>query len=160
MEFKMSKDKWLLELKKMKKKYGCKRGKLIFLPIIKNPYTFMDLILIPKKDINIPEYARKYVLAHEFGHVYKKHNLLSYFLVFAICLIFINKLEIVYMLLGGIIITQGIFAEYFEYQADKMAVLIVGKQTVIDGFMWFAKRTKSENTIGRKIRLERILNVF
>ena len=64
------------------------------------------------------------------------------------------------MLLGGIIITQGIFAEYFEYQADKMAVLIVGKETVIDGFMWFAKRTKSENTIGRKKRLERILNVF
>ena len=40
MEFKMSKDKWLLELKKMKKKYGCKRGKLIFLPIIKNFNAF------------------------------------------------------------------------------------------------------------------------
>lgn len=64
------------------------------------------------------------------------------------------------MLLGTMLFTNGIFADYFEYQADKMAVLIVGKQTVIDGFMWFAKRTKSENTIGRKKRLERILNVF
>ena len=156
----MSKDKWLLELKKMQEKYSCKRGKLLFVPVFKNPYTFMDFILIPKQDINIPEYARKYVLAHEFGHVYKKHNLLSYFLVLAICLIFINEFTIALMLLGTMLFTNGIFADYFEYQADKMAVLIVGKQTVIDGFMWFAKRTKSENTIGRKKRLERILNVF
>ena len=156
----MSKDKWLLELKKMQEKYSCKRGKLLFVPVFKNPYTFMDFILIPKQDINIPEYARKYVLAHEFAHVYKKHNLLSYFLVLAICLVFINEFTIALMLLGTMLFTNGIFADYFEYQADKMAVLIVGKQTVIDGFMWFTKRTKSENTIGRKKRLERILNVF
>lgn len=170
-KMKDSKDEWEYELNNLILKNPWKynrllKPRLIILPSIFPSYyaaTLMHIILIGDQLKNCPGYVRRYVLAHEYGHLYHKHTLHSYF--YFICIIgaiasFFGPAWIIYIA-AFICFILAIISKYKllekEYQADNYSVREYGVDSTIKGQKWMIVKTKTSDYPGRMARMSRLL---
>jgi hypothetical protein len=171
---KKSKDKWKYELNNLILKYPWKYNKwlkprLIFLPNVFPTYyprTYLNLILVGEGMKDCPDYVRKYVVAHEYGHIYHLHTLL--FLVFLVgasgllvgmCLGNSWLLIISFLVysVSVVIFTYDRSALKKELEADGFSVDKNGVDVTIAGQEWMTDKTNSKHFPGRIERMRHLM---
>ena len=128
--------------------------------------TFMHFILVGRGLVNAPDYVRRYLLLHEYGHIYHHHTLPSYLYAAGaiglaaavglhvdwLGLLSIASCAIAYSLL---IMRSTHLAK--EMDADRYAVDGMGVDKTIDAARWMAEKTESGHYPERMARMSRLM---
>ena len=143
------------------------KPRIIFLPRIFPSYwarTNMHFILLGKGLKDCPEYVRKYVLAHEYGHIYHLDTLPSYLLFCSFVGVaagFFDYMQwltiyslIAFLIFGSINCLKPLKK---EYNADDFSVIKNGTGVTIDGQKWMLEKTNSKDNPDRIARMSRLV---
>lgn len=167
------KKQWQDDLEEIMKKLPnikAKPPKLFFVPFIDKIYgggaNFFNVIFVSKKLQHAPKNARKYILVHEYAHMYCHHSYL------ALCLF---NSTILYALLqwgcfeirhpiSSLWLIFNMICSYFVYinynraekQADDLAILITDAKAMYEGCKWVSNELNVINK--RKDRLSSFKN--
>lgn len=115
-----------------------------------------------------PDFVQEYVLAHEYGHIYQKHTLLTFFMVFPMvvslvfwqlnpsimCGVFLSLSFALTVILFFYIIKNK--DEKFEYEADDFAKKSCSSGVALKGALWMAVKKGDINNEVRQKRLKRL----
>ena len=128
------------------------------------PMTILHFIFVGKGMKDCPDYVRKYVLAHEYGHIYRLHNLPSYFhyllLLGVIVGIFIDvewlaAISFLALIIPSIFLYLKPLKK--EFEADDFSVDENEIDVTIDGQQWMTEKTHSQDHPERIARMSRLL---
>ena len=128
--------------------------------------TFMHFIFVGRGLVNAPEHVRRYLLLHEYGHIYHQHTLPSYLyaagaigLAVAVGLTveWLGLLSIAacFIAFRWLVMSSSHLAK--EMQADQYAVNVMGVGQTIEAARWMADKTESDDFPERIARMSRLM---
>lgn len=155
---------WQRELNQMVKLYGSKWVKWLspkikvkqgyfspfYLPGLwftkrKTAWTMVNLVIVSSELINTSELERRYLLAHELGHIQHMHYFKALALIISLFIMVIissllHKPILSHLALFGVTGLLLLLFEKAEYQADAFAAQILGRKKVIKAMLKIAER--------------------
>lgn len=101
----------------------------------------------------------KYLLGHEYGHIYHNHMILAVIctsILATFLFYFWSQLKILGLLLLIFGVILWFLIDFIEFQADDFVKNIYNEDTVIRGLLWVGGETETMNDKLRIKRLERM----
>lgn len=142
---------------------------LIFLPIwwpVKfNAWAYGPYIFIAPGLRDAPDDVRQYIIGHEYGHIYCGHTIshILYWMMFIILTIgnlanlpLLEGFSLILLVLITLFICAPALAKKREFEADAIAISLLGRQVVLRGSLWMAKKTGTIGSLFRQHRLVRL----
>ncbi|MES2353695.1 MAG: M48 family metalloprotease [Pseudomonadota bacterium] len=145
------------------------RPRLVFLPawwpVRYGAWAYCQFIFIAPGLHDAPDNVRRYLLGHEYGHIYCKHTVLHfvYWLGMAgLCsafavpspLLHVGSLSV--LMVVTLLACLPRLAKAREFQADAVAVQVFGQQVVLSGSLWMAEKAGTTANVFRQSRLRRL----
>lgn len=134
-------------------------------PVKVDAWAHLNMIFIGSGIIDAPPDVRRYVVAHEYGHIRSGHTLLHAFYwvsVAGMCAGIVQHNTELYLLAWGLLVVVAIgliappFVRQREYTADDVAAGIWGRETALRGSLWMAERSHTLESEFRQARLRRL----
>lgn len=145
------------------------KPRLIFLPewwpTKFNAWAYGPCIFIAPGLKNAPDNVRQYILGHEYGHIYCNHTVLhlTYWLTLFTLIIgevahlpLLKGLSLLLLTLITLSICTPSLAKKREFEADAVALSLLGKKVVLSGSVWMANKTGTINNVFRQHRLVKL----
>jgi len=160
----MEKDEILSVLADIKSRRPCWKSRFIELKLkkLKGPDAGIAKRLTISIDQEIADKANletmRYLLGHEYGHIYHNHSLYIYIYSIPALLVFClwpSPLNAI-LLLFLFCIVLWLFSDFSDYMADDLVKDIYGASTAINGLLWVGKQTNTLNNPQRIKRLKRM----
>lgn len=143
--------------------------RLIFLPAwwpaSSGIWLYFSLIFVGHSLINAPTEARRFLIGHEYGHIYCGHVWLHYWYWIAMLGILIGMLSgcmgvlLVCTLLAWLILLVAVWpnaCKRRECDADAIAVKAWGPHCALDGALWFMGQRRTTRNHLRAFRLAKL----
>ena len=152
---------WQEELHRIVDAHPCFLARLIrprvillpaWLPGQTHAWVYLNLILVGHELNHAPLSAMRYVIAHEYGHIYRAHTALQFaywtvLLTLVVAALANVPLLVVVALTGLTALSastmNGQTSIERELEADSVAVRIYGPEAALDGAVWMAKTSGS-----------------
>jgi hypothetical protein len=127
--------------------------------------TFLNIVFVGGGLRNCPDVVRKYIIAHEYGHIHQLHTLPFLYYIFGFIGIaaglFFGVESLAVFGLAGSLFAMVVF--YFskprldkEIEADVFAVSEIGVDMTIEAAKWMAEKTESSDYPERIARMNRL----
>lgn len=162
---------WNRDLAEIRVALPCKLARCVVPRIIVLPtwwpaqhgvWIYFCVIFVGRSVVNAPTDARRYLIGHEYGHIYCGHVLLHYAYWMAVSGLVMGMLvgaPIAVMLCGLLAMMTllvGVWPsaiERRECQADAIAAQSWGAQRAMTGAVWFMGQRKESRNHLRSVRL-------
>lgn len=165
-------DAWRSELRDLTETFPCAlsrvmRPRLVFLPpwwpVHFGAWVYLNLVMIAPGTRKAPTNARRYTLAHEYGHIYMGHTALQFAywaLLLTLLVAALQSLPVLVMtsLIGLLTVSFPMLgrtrAAAREMQADAIAVTAYGSKVALAGALWMTDQLGTLQSLERQKRLK------
>lgn len=168
----MTRIQWQYELDAIAQSHPCfwarfAHPRIVVLPTCLNrgygAWTYLRWIVLTQKQCDCPAHVRRYVLGHEFGHIYGRHVGMQWLWLLAGFLYGVGLFSPALLLLAICIksvLFYGIVNKRLgtnrELYADAIAAQLFGAKSALRAARWMTRATGEQNSEQRALRLLRL----